>query len=373
MKAMILAAGKGTRVRPITYEIPKPMIPIINTPVMELILLQLKRHGFDEFVVNLSHLAKNIEDFFGDGGHLGVQLAYSWEGRFEKGEWIGSALGSAGGMQHIQQRSGFFDDTFAVLCGDAVIDVDFTKALAFHRERGALATIVMKEVQPSEVGSYGVVVTDEDGRVRSFQEKPAPDEALSNVVNTGIYIFEPEIFDFIPASGEFDIGADLFPRLVQAGAPFFGVTLPFQWVDIGKTQDLWTATQMALRGEIHNFKIPGQERMPGVYAGANVVIEDGAEITGPVYIGGSTVIRSGAKIIGPALIQSGSEVESGAEIARSIIWHHTRISGAAFISDKIVFGPHCINEDGSTVDLASGGYDWLISDSRKEPEGSNPF
>ncbi len=364
MKAMILAAGKGTRVQPITHDIPKPMIPIINTPVMELIIKHLNAHGFEDFVVNLSHLADKIEDYFGDGSRLGVNMAYSWEGQFEGDKWQGSALGSAGGMQLIQQRSGFFDSTFAVLCGDAVIDVNFTEALKFHREKGAIATIVMKEVPLEDVSSYGVVVTDTNGRIKSFQEKPKPEEAKSNVINTGIYIFEPEVFDFIPKKGEFDIGGDLFPKLVATGAPFYGITLPFQWVDIGKTPDFWVATQMALKGEIHGFRMPGKQIKPGIFVGSNVVIEDGANISGPVYIGGSTVIRAGAEIIGPALIQSGCEIEGGAIIDKSIVWHHTRVDSLANIEQKIVFGPHCIDAKGHSVDLKEAGFDWLISDRR---------
>ncbi len=364
MKAMILAAGKGTRVQPITHDIPKPMIPIINTPVMELIIKHLNAHGFEDFVVNLSHLADKIEDYFGDGSRLGVNMAYSWEGQFEGDKWQGSALGSAGGMQLIQQRSGFFDSTFAVLWGDAVIDVNFTEALKFHREKGAIATIVMKEVPLEDVSSYGVVVTDSNGRIESFQEKPKPEEAKSNVINTGIYIFEPEVFDFIPKKGEFDIGGDLFPKLVATGAPFYGITLPFQWVDIGKTPDFWVATQMALKGEIHGFRMPGKQIKPGIFVGSNVVIEDGANISGPVYIGGSTVIRAGAEIIGPALIQSGCEIEGGAIVDKSIVWHHTRVDSLANIEQKIVFGPHCIDAKGHSVDLKEAGFDWLISDRR---------
>lgn len=373
MKAMILAAGKGTRVRPITHSIPKPMIPIINTPVMELIMRHMARHGFTDFVANLSHLAEHIEGYFGDGSRVGVNLAYSWEGRFDGDEWIGAALGSAGGMRQIQKRTGFFDQTFAVVCGDAVIDVDFTEALAFHREQGAIATIIMKEVPRADVSSYGVVVTDNQGRIQSFQEKPSADEALSNLINTGIYLFEPEIFDFIDDDGEVDIGSDLFPRLVAAGAPFYGVVLPFQWVDIGKTPDFWRSTLMALRGEINNFSLPGREVSPGVYVGANVLIEPDACISGPVYIGGSTIVRSGAVIHGPALIQSGCEIESGAEVRESIIWHHTRLSGLARVERMTVFGPHCIDANGNSVDLAEGGFDWLISDPRRTVNGDNPL
>ncbi|MDX8412411.1 MAG: NDP-sugar synthase [Mariprofundaceae bacterium] len=365
MKAMILAAGKGTRVRPITHEIPKPMIPVINQPVMELIVQQLKQHGFSDIVVNVSHLAGVVESYFNDGSRLGVHMAFSWEGHYEDDVWVGEAMGSAGGMRHIQDRSGFFDSTFAVLCGDAVIDVDFSKAVAFHRRNGAIATIIMKQVPKDQVSSYGVVVTDDDGRIQSFQEKPSEQEARSDLVNTGIYIFEPEIIDFIPSGCEFDIGSDLFPALVAAGAPFYGVNLPFQWVDIGKTPDLWMATKMALEGKINNYHIPGRQLRAGVWTGANVYIDSAAIVEGPVYIGGGTVIESGATVRGPALIQAGCHIEQGAEIEQSIVWAHTRVSGAASIKERIIFGPHCIDFKGDTVDLSAGGFDWLISDARQ--------
>ena len=196
---MILAAGKGTRVQPITHVIPKPMIPILQKPVMEFLLELLKEHGFTEVMVNVSHLAEEIENYFRDGQRFGVELAYSFEGRIEDGELIGSAMGSAGGLKKIQDFQHFFDDTFVVLCGDALIDLDLTEALKRHREKGAIASLVTKRVPKDQVSSYGVVVTDDEGRISSFQEKPSIDEALSDTINTGIYIFEPEIFDHIPS------------------------------------------------------------------------------------------------------------------------------------------------------------------------------
>ncbi|RMH59169.1 MAG: NDP-sugar synthase [Zetaproteobacteria bacterium] len=373
MKAMILAAGKGTRVRPITYEIPKPMIPIINQPVMELIIKHMRGHGFTDFVVNVSHLAWQIEDYFRDGAGLGVNIAFSWEGHFEDDRWVGNALGSAGGMRHIQDRTGFFDSTFAVLCGDAIIDVDFSAALRFHRERGAIATIVMKRVPRESVSSYGVVVTDDEGRVRSFQEKPAPEEARSEMINTGIYLFEPEIFDFIPPAQVYDIGSQLFPALVEAGAPFYGVSLPFQWIDIGRTPDFLAATRMALQGEIHGFSMPGRELYPGVWAGTNVRIDDSVKLIGPVYIGASTVLERDVVVRGPSLIHSGCEIGAGAEIDESIIWHHTRVAGLASIRRRIIFGPHCIDFQGESVDLVEGGFDWLIGDARRRAHHTSPF
>ncbi|HBY75609.1 MAG TPA: mannose-1-phosphate guanyltransferase, partial [Cyanobacteria bacterium UBA11148] len=197
MKAMILAAGKGTRVRPITYTIPKPLIPILQKPVMEFLLELLRQHGFDQIVVNVSHLANEIEGYFRDGQRFGVQIAYSFEGRIVDGQLVGEAVGSAGGMRKIQDFYPFFDDTFVVLCGDALIDLDLSAAVKWHREKGAIATIVTKSVPRDQVSSYGVVVTDETGRVKTFQEKPSVEEALSTNINTGIYIFEPEVLDYI--------------------------------------------------------------------------------------------------------------------------------------------------------------------------------
>ena len=218
MKAMILAAGKGTRVRPITHIVPKPMIPILQKPVMEFLLELLREHGFTEIMVNVSHLAEEIENYFRDGQRFGVEIAYSFEGRIEDGQLIGDALGSAGGLKKIQTFQRFFDDTFVVLCGDALIDLDLSEAVRRHKAKGAMASLITKRVPRDQVSSYGVVVTDNDGRVLSFQEKPAVDEAASDMINTGIYIFEPEVLDYVPDGVPFDIGSDLFPRLVADDA-----------------------------------------------------------------------------------------------------------------------------------------------------------
>ena len=316
---MILAAGKGTRVQPITYTIPKPLIPILHKPVMEFLVDLLKQHDFTEIMVNVSHLAKEIESYFHDGQRFGVQIAYSFEGTIrEDGELEGQAMGSAGGMRRIQDFYPFFDDTFVVLCGDALIDLDLTAAVKWHREKGSLATIVTKSVPREEVSSYGVVVTDQDGKVQAFQEKPTVEEALSTNINTGIYIFEPEVLNYIPSGQEFDIGGDLFPKLVEMGAPFYAIPMDFQWVDIGKVPDYWQAIRSVLMGEVKNVPIPGTEVLPGVFTGINVAVNwDKVDITGPVYIGGMTKIEDGAKITGPAMIGRNCHICSGAHIDNS--------------------------------------------------------
>ncbi|MEG4408474.1 NDP-sugar synthase [Microcoleus sp. MON2_D5] len=366
MKAMILAAGKGTRVRPITQTIPKPMIPILQKPVMEFLVELLRQHGFDQIMVNVSHLADVIENYFRDGQKFGVQIAYSFEGRIEDGEMIGEALGSAGGMKRIQDFSPFFDDTFVVLCGDALIDLDLTAAVKWHREKGAIATIVMKSVPREEVPSYGVVVTDESGKIKAFQEKPSVEEALSTDINTGIYIFEPEIFDYIPSGEEYDIGSQLFPALVAAGAPFYGISMDFEWVDIGKVPDYWRAIQSVLLGQVKNVSIPGIEVRPGIYAGLNVAVDwDKVDITGPVYIGGMTIIEDGATIIGPTMIGPNCWLCSGATVENSVIFEYSRLGPEVRLVDKLVFGRYCVDKTGAAIDLQAAALDWLITDARQ--------
>ena len=368
MKAMILAAGKGTRVRPITYTIPKPLIPILQKPVMEFLLELLRQHGFDQIMVNVSHLAHEIEGYFRDGQRFGVDIGYSFEGSIVDGELVGEAVGSAGGLRKIQDFNAFFDDTFVVLCGDALIDLDLTAAVKQHRANGAIATVVTKKVPQEDVPSYGVVVTDEEGRIQSFQEKPSVEEALSRDINTGIYIFEPEIFDYIPPNQEFDIGGELFPKLVEKKAPFYAVSMDFEWVDIGKVPDYWQAVRGVLTREIKNVNIPGTEVSPGIYTGLKVAVNwDKVDIEGPVYIGGMTKIEDGAKIVGPAMIGPNCYICSGATVDNSVIFEYSRLGEGIRLVDKLVFGRYCVDKTGAAIDLQAAALDWLITDTRNNP------
>lgn len=375
MKAMILAAGKGTRVRPITYTIPKPMIPILQKPVMEFLLELLRQHGFDQIMVNVSHLAHEIEGYFRDGQRFGVQIAYSFEGYIdENGELQGKAIGSAGGMRRIQDFSPFFDDTFVVLCGDALIDLDLTAAVKWHREKGSIATIITKTVDREEVSSYGVVVTDEDGKIKAFQEKPKVEDALSTNINTGIYIFEPEVLNYIPSGVEFDIGGQLFPKLVEIGAPFYAIPMDFEWVDIGKVPDYWQAIRGVLSGEVKNVQIPGREIAPGIYAGLNVAVNlDKVNIQGPVYIGGMTHIEDGATIIGPTMIGPNCWICSGAIVKDSVIFDYSRLGSGVRLENKLVYGRYCVDKTGATIDLQAASLDWLITDRRQELPSQPPL
>jgi len=371
VKAMILAAGKGTRVRPITDTVPKPMIPIINRPVMEFLVDLLRQHGFTDIIVSTSYLSHEIESYFREGSRFGVRLAYSFEGYHCGGEVVAEGLGSAGGLRRIQDFSSFFDDTFAVLCGDALIDLDLTHVVAEHRRTGALATIVLKEVPLEEVSRYGIVEVNADGRILRFQEKPRPDEAVSRLANTGIYIFEPAVLDLVPPDRPFDIGGELFPLLAARGLPFQGVTVPFTWIDIGTTPDYWQATQTILKGGLRGLQMPGDEIAPGVWAGINVSIDwTGTVLSGPLYIGSSTRIDPGVTINGPSVIGRNSVIERGARIEACVVGDYTRISGLADLNEKIISGRFCVDRRGRNVELAAGGMAFVVDDARERREWS---
>ena len=364
MKAMILAAGKGTRVRPLTYELPKPMIPLLGKPVMEYLVEELARHGFREIMVNVSHLPKRIETYFGDGRRWGVEIGYSFEGYIEEGQVVGVPVGSAGGIKRIQEFGHFFDDTFLVVCGDAVIDLDLTVAMRRHWQSGAAASIVVLEVPRERVENYGVVVCDAQGQITSFQEKPSVAEARSNLVNTGIYIFEPEVIDLIPSETEFDIGSQLFPKIIEAGLPFHAIRMPFHWIDIGRLSDYWKAHQQLMRGTFKDIRMPGTEQGPGLWTGLNVNVDwENIRIEGPVYIGANSHIEAGCQMLGPAWIGHGCHLQSGARIVRSILFEHTRIGSRGVVEDAVVFGRNCVDKDGNAIHAGDVELDW-VSDAR---------
>lgn len=366
MKAMILAAGNETQVGPITNEVPKPMIPILRKPIMESVVELLRAHDVSEIVVNTSHLAPVIENYFRDGSRLGVQIAYSYEGFLTENGLKSKTFGSAGGMKRIQEFSGFFNETFIVLSGDAWIDLDISAALQKHREKGSLATAILQEVPTDEVHQYDVVKLDDDQRIIQFQQRPQADKAASNLVNTGIYIFEPDIFYYIPSDVEYDIDKHLFQALIAAGEQFHGLLADFQWFKLSSIADVWAATRQALHGGIRNFRMPGKQVRPGVWTGINVSINwRQVDIKPPVYIGSSTKIEPGCTITGPCMIGSNCLIEAGAEIADCLISDYTRIGGLASVENKLIFGGDCISPDGSLFNVGETQIRWLVDDIRR--------
>jgi len=348
-KGMILAAGQGTRVRPLTKYLPKPMIPILGKPVMEYLIEHLASYGIKEIMVNVAHNHNKIEQYFGDGHRWGVQLGYSYEGTRDQGEIIPKPQGSAGGMRRIQDFSGFFDDVTLVLCGDALIDLDIGAALYEHKSKGAIASVVTLDVPLTDVANYGIVVAAEDGRVQSFQEKPQPSEAKSTLASTGIYLFNPEVLDLVPPNQVYDIGSQLFPQLVAQGLPFFAQKRFFNWIDIGRVSDYWAILQRVLRGEVAQMNMPGREVRPGVWVGLGTAIDwERVHIEGPVFIGSGARVEAGASIIGPTWIGHGSHIRSGAKVVRSVLFEYTRIAHDMAFVDMIASPDYCVNRAGET-------------------------
>ncbi len=349
-KGMILAAGQGTRVRPLTKDLPKPMVPILGKPVMEYLIEHMARHGVREIMVNVAYHHRKIEHYFGDGSRWGVEIGYSYEGILDHGDILPRPRGSAGGMRHIQDFSGFFDETTLVLCGDALIDLDIGAAVREHKEKGAMASVVALDVPPDQVQSYGMVVPDDAGRVQFFQEKPRPEEAKSTLASTGIYLFEPSVVDLIPPGQNFDIGSQLFPMLVEQQLPFFVQNRFFNWIDIGRVSDYWSVLQRVLRGEVAHMDMPGREVRPGVWVGLNTRIDwDQVTIEGPVYIGSSVKVEPGARIIGPCWIGHGSHIRAGATVTRCALFDYTRIGQTMTFSEMIVSPDYCVDNRGETV------------------------
>lgn len=348
MKAMILAAGKGTRVRPLTYDLPKPMIPLLGKPVMAYLVEHLAKYGVTEIMVNVSYLHDKIEDYFGEGHKFGVQIGYSFEGYTnDNGEVVPQPIGSAGGMKKIQEFGGFFDDTTIVLCGDAIIDLDLKSALFEHKRKGALASVITREVPWDKVSSYGVVVADDDGRITEFQEKPSAEDARSNFISTGIYIFEPAVLDLIPSGVSFDIGSQLFPLMAERGLPFYAQKRPFNWLDIGTVSDYWEVLQSVLVGDVNNMDVPGTRVDDGLWVGLNTSIDwNGTTIEGPVYIGSGCRIEAGVHIVGPSWIGHGSVISAGAEVVRSVLFEYTRVLHDVTLHEMIVFKDYSVDRAG---------------------------
>lgn len=325
MKAVIMAGGQGSRLRPLTINRPKPMVPLVDKPVMAHIVGLLKRHGFTEVVATLQFMADRIQDYFGDGSQYGMQFHYSVEE---------VPLGTAGS---VKQAEALLDETFLVISGDALTDFDLEKVMAFHKERGALVTITLTRVpNPLE---YGVIIVDDDGRVRQFLEKPSWSEVFSDTVNTGIYVLEPRIFDYIEPGRPFDFSQDLFPILMEKGAPIYGYIASGYWCDIGNIQEYMRASADYLEGHV-NLERDGVEVRPGVWCDPEVDLSPEAIIEGAVYLGYGTKVREGAVLYGPTVVRDFTVLESRAHIDRSIIWRNSYIGERAELRGAIV-GRQC--------------------------------
>jgi mannose-1-phosphate guanylyltransferase len=312
---MVLAAGLGTRLRPLTYEITKPMVPVLDRPVMEHILDLLKRHGFDEVIANLHYFPDSIKQYFGD------RITYRVEEEL---------LGTAGGVRAC--RDFFGGEPFLVISGDALTDIDLGALAARHASAGGIATLAVKKVPDTR--EYGVVLHDRDGRITGFQEKPAPEEALSDLGNCGIYVFSPEIFDYFPERPFADWAQDVFPALLENDVPFHIHEIDEYWNDVGSLTELRQGTFDALGGELH-LEMEGSEVQPGVMVAGDTILPADATVEGPVWIGTEVRIGAGVRLTGPVVVGDGATIGDGAQLRSSIIFPGTDVGADLILIDAI--------------------------------------
>jgi mannose-1-phosphate guanylyltransferase/mannose-1-phosphate guanylyltransferase/phosphomannomutase len=315
MKAMVLAAGLGTRLRPLTYEITKPMVPVLDRPVMEHILDLIDRHSFEGVIANLHYFPETIREYFGE------RISYSFEQEL---------LGTAGGVRACKEFFG--DEPFLVISGDALTDIDLTAFAKRHREAGGIATLAVKRVPDTR--EYGVVLHDRDGRITGFQEKPEPDEALSDLGNCGIYMFDPRIFDYFPDTPFVDWAKDVYPALLENDVPFYIHELDEYWNDVGSLAELRQGTFDALQGELH-LEMQGQELQPGLTVVGGSPLREDTEVEGAVWIGRDVRIGTGVRLMGPIVLGDGATVGDGAQLRESIVFPGTELAAGSILIGAI--------------------------------------
>jgi mannose-1-phosphate guanylyltransferase len=331
MRAMILAGGKSTRLYPLTKAVPKPLVPIAGEPITAHIMRWLGSFGYRDIAINVHYHADAIRESLGTGSRYGARLEYIEEPQL---------TGSAGAVKAFEY---FFDETFVVVGCDDLTDADLAALVAFHKERNALATIGL--VACEEVDQYGVVITDADGRIVEFQEKPEKGTERSKLVNTGIYVFEPEIFTHIPANTFYDFGKQVFPALQAANAEFYGMQLPgTYWRDIGTLPEYRAATSDVLAGRI---QLPGA-RATGIPASLHG--RSDVQIEGDVRVGSDVVFGERVRIVGPAVIGDRTHIGNGATVERSIVWDDVRVGPRVRIVDSIVGIGYDVPADTSLID-----------------------
>lgn len=352
MRAVLMAGGSGTRLRPLTCDLPKPMVPVLNRPVAEHILNLLKRHDIREVVATLHYLPDVMQAYFGDGSAFGVQMTYAVEEEHP--------LGTAGCVRGVAE---LLDETFVAISGDSITDCDLTAAIRFHKEKGSKATLVLARVpNPAE---FGVVICDRHGRIRRFLEKPTSSEVFSDTVNTGTYILEPEVLQYLPTGTEADFSKDLFPALLANGEPMYGFVADGYWCDIGHLDSYREAQYDVLRGRVQ-IDWAYREQTPGVWVGKNTFIDPSTRIEAPVLIGHNCRIGPRSTIEAGTVIGDNVTIGAEADLRRPIVWNGAsvgeqaqawscailrgaRVARRARICEGAVLGSLCVVEEEAQV------------------------
>src|ERR687887_2808193 len=321
MRAVVMAGGEGTRLRPLTSNQPKPMVPIVGKPCMEHILELLRQHGFEEVIVTVAFLPQAIRSYFGNGESLGLTMEYSVEE---------SPLGTAGSVRLASDR---LDDTFLVISGDALCDIDLGALVAFHREKEAAVTIGLMSVDnPLE---FGIVVTDEDGRIERFLEKPSWGQVFSDTINTGIYVLEPEVLRHVPADRPYDFSKELFPLLLEMGRPLYGYVCDGYWQDIGNLDQYRQANFDALEERVR-LNVPGIRLRGNIWIGEGVEVDDLEGVEGPAYLGNYCRISPSTSIGEYSVLSNSVTLRERARVVRSVIDSSTHVGRSAVIEGAII-------------------------------------
>src|SRR5579871_1098906 len=354
MKAVVMAGGEGSRLRPLTVTRPKPMVPIVGRPVMEHILNLLKAHGITDVVVTVQYMASAIEDYFGDGSQFGMHISYSREE---------VPLGTAGSVKNAEA---LLDEPFLVISGDALTDFNLSDIIKFHQNRKSLATLTLAHVaNPLE---YGVIITDDAGHIRQFLEKPSWGEVFSDTINTGIYVLDPKIFSYFERDKPFDFSQELFPMMLAKGDPIYGFTSDGYWCDVGNLAEYMRANADVLQGKV-NVEIPGTDLGGGVWAEDGVDIAPDAQLFGPIFLGHDCKVKNGVVIHGPSAIGHYTIVDDRAQVDRSVVWNNsyigertelrgalvgtsTSIKARAVMFEGAVIGDHSVINEGAIIQPA---------------------
>ncbi len=340
MKAVVMAGGQGTRLRPLTSNQPKPMVPVVNKPTIQHILELLQRHGINEVVMTLAFLPRLIRNYFGDGSSFGMNIDYTVEE---------TPAGTAGS---IRLAKDLLDDTFLVISGDALTDFDLGSIISFHKERQATVTIALKSVaNPLE---FGVVIVDDDGRIQRFLEKPGWGQVFSDTVNTGIYVIEPEVFDHIPEGQPYDFSHELFPKLFEMNKSLYGVVCDGYWQDIGSLEQYVQANRDALEGKV-------RVTPPGVRLRGNIWVAQGAsldsldDVEGPAVLGENVRMDTGARILSHTVLGGNTVVRAGAQVGGSVLGENVYIASGAVVNGAVLGNAVEVHENAHVAEGAVVG------------------